>query len=42
MIERQIQMIVRRRKNRKKNDGKTKEDGKRNEMIKKNDGKKKE
>ena len=43
MVERQIRMIVRQRKNRKKNDGKTKEERlKKNGMTKKNDGEKKE
>ena len=43
MVETQIRMIVRQRKNRKKNDGKTKEERwKKNGMTKKNDGKKKE
>ena len=43
MVERQIRMIVRQRKNRKKNDRKTKEERlKKYGMTKKNDGKKKE
>ena len=43
MVERQIRMIVRQRKNTKKNDGKIKEERwKKNGITKKNDGKKKE
>ena len=43
MGERQIRMIVRQRKNTKKNDGKTKEERwEKNGMTKRNDGKKKE